>query len=137
MITTAYIIIYTGWLWLNTIANVVLIVYSDGIALTIADGIIITTDAKITGITPALFNFKGIRPGTETVEYLEGVVTRITWGGAFFLAAISILPYAIFTSFGLPVFFGGTGIIIVVGVAIDTVQQINAHLIMREYKGFI
>ena len=79
----------------------------------------------------------GIRPGTETVEYLEGVVTRITWGGAFFLAAISILPYAIFTSFGLPVFFGGTGIIIVVGVAIDTVQQINAHLIMREYKGFI
>ena len=79
----------------------------------------------------------GIRPGTETVEYLEGVVTRITWGGAFFLAAISILPYAIFTSFGLPVFFGGTGIIIVVGVAIDTIQQINAHLVMREYKGFI
>ena len=79
----------------------------------------------------------GIRPGTETVEYLEGVVTRISWGGAFFLAAISILPYAIFTSLGLPVFFGGTGIIIVVGVAIDTVQQINAHLVMREYKGFI
>lgn len=79
----------------------------------------------------------GIRPGTETVEYLEGVVTRITWGGAVFLALISILPYAIFTSFGLPVFFGGTGIIIVVGVAIDTVQQINAHLVMREYKGFI
>lgn len=79
----------------------------------------------------------GIRPGSETVEYLEGVVTRITWGGAFFLAIISILPYAIFTSFGLPVFFGGTGIIIVVGVAIDTIQQINAHLVMREYKGFI
>lgn len=79
----------------------------------------------------------GIRPGTETVEYLEGVVTRITWGGAFFLAAISILPYALFTAFGLPVFFGGTGVIIVVGVTIDTVQQINAHLVMREYKGFI
>ena len=79
----------------------------------------------------------GIRPGTETVEYLEGVVTRITWGGAVFLAVISILPYTIFTSFGLPVFFGGTGIIIVVGVAIDTIQQINAHLVMREYKGFI
>ena len=79
----------------------------------------------------------GIRPGNETVEYLEGVVTRITWGGAFFLAIISILPYTIFTAFNLPVFFGGTGIIIVVGVAIDTVQQINAHLVMREYKGFI
>lgn len=79
----------------------------------------------------------GIRPGLETVEYLEGVVTRITWGGAIFLAVISILPYAIFTSFGLPVFFGGTGILIVVGVAIDTIQQINAHLVMRDYKGFI
>ncbi|HEY4533126.1 MAG TPA: preprotein translocase subunit SecY [Fusobacterium sp.] len=79
----------------------------------------------------------GIRPGIETVEYLEGVVTRITWGGALFLAAISILPFAIFSALGLPVFFGGTGIIIVVGVAIDTVQQIDAHLVMRDYKGFI
>ncbi|MDR1834779.1 MAG: preprotein translocase subunit SecY [Fusobacteriaceae bacterium] len=79
----------------------------------------------------------GIRPGTETVEYLEGVVARITWGGALFLAAISILPVLIFTALGFPVFFGGTGIIIVVGVAIDTIQQINAHLVMRDYKGFI
>lgn len=79
----------------------------------------------------------GIRPGQETVEYLEKVVTRITWGGATFLAAISVLPIAIFNAFSLPVFFGGTGIIIVVGVALDTVQQINAHLIMKEYKGFV
>lgn len=79
----------------------------------------------------------GIRPGNETVEYLEGVVTRITWGGGLFLALISILPSIIFTSMGLPVYFGGTGIIIVVGVALDTVQQINAHLVMRDYKGFI
>lgn len=79
----------------------------------------------------------GIRPGQETVEYLENVVTRITWGGALFLAAISVLPIAIFNAFGLPVFFGGTGIIIVVGVALDTIQQINAHLVMREYKGFV
>ena len=79
----------------------------------------------------------GIRPGIETVEYLEGVVTRITWGGAIFLAAICILPIVIFTAAGLPVFFGGTGIIIVVGVALDTVQQIDAHLVMKEYKGFL
>ncbi len=79
----------------------------------------------------------GIRPGSETVDYLEGVVTRITWGGGFFLAAISILPHVIFTAMGLPVYFGGTGIIIVVGVALDTVQQINAHLVMRDYKGFL
>jgi len=79
----------------------------------------------------------GIRPGEETVEYLEGVASRITWGGGLFLAVISILPYVIFTSMGLPVYFGGTGIIIVVGVALDTIQQIDAHLVIRDYKGFI
>lgn len=79
----------------------------------------------------------GIRPGMETVEYLEGVITRITWGGALFLAAIAVLPAFIFTAVGLPVFFGGTGIIIVVGVALDTVQQINARLSEKEYKGFL
>ena len=79
----------------------------------------------------------GIEQELETVEYLEGVVTRITWGGAIFLAAICILPIIVFTAAGLPVFFGGTGIIIVVGVALDTVQQIDAHLVMKEYKGFL
>ena len=67
----------------------------------------------------------------------KGVASRITWGGGIFLAIISILPYVIFTSMGLPVYFGGTGIIIVVGVALDTIQQIDAHLVMRDYKGFI
>lgn len=79
----------------------------------------------------------GIRPGIETVEYLERVITRITWGGALFLAAIAVLPAFLFTAAGLPVFFGGTGIIIVVGVALDTVQQINARLSERAYKGFL
>lgn len=79
----------------------------------------------------------GIRPGSETVDYLEGVVTRITWGGALFLAGISVLPQIIFSAFDMQPLFGGTGIIIVVGVAIDTIQQINAHLVMREYKGFM
>lgn len=78
-----------------------------------------------------------IRPGADTANYLEAVVTRITWGGAFFLAFISIAPIVLFRAFGLPVFFGGTGIIIVVGVALDTVQQIDAHLVMKEYKGFL
>lgn len=78
-----------------------------------------------------------IRPGADTADYLEGVVTRITWGGAIFLAAIAILPMILFKAFGLPVFFGGTGLIIVVGVALDTIQQIDAHLIMKEYKGFL
>ena len=79
----------------------------------------------------------GIRPGEDTAEYLEGVVTRITWGGAIFLAIICILPNLIFGALGLPHFFGGTGMIIVVGVAIDTIQQIDSHMVVKEYKGFI
>lgn len=79
----------------------------------------------------------GIRPGEETAEYLEGVVTRITWGGGIFLALLCVLPMAIFKSLGLPEFFGGTGMIIVVGVAIDTIQQLDAHLVVKDYKGFI
>ncbi len=79
----------------------------------------------------------GIRPGEETAQYLENVVSRITWGGAIFLVALCILPMVIFTAAGLPVFFGGTGIIIVVGVALDTIQQIDSHMVVKEYKGFI
>lgn len=79
----------------------------------------------------------GIRPGDETAQYLEGVVTRITWGGGIFLAAICVLPMLIFNALGLPEFFGGTGMIIVVGVAIDTIQQIDAHMVVKEYKGFL
>lgn len=79
----------------------------------------------------------GIRPGKETVDYLEKVVTRITFGGSIFLALIAIVPMLIFGMFGLPVYISGTGLLIVVGVALDTVQQINANLVVREYEGFL
>lgn len=79
----------------------------------------------------------GIRPGEETVEYLEKVVTRITWGGAVFLAILAVMPMLVFGMLKMPVYFGGTGLLIVVGVALDLVQQINAHLVMRDYDGFI
>jgi len=79
----------------------------------------------------------GIRPGLETVEYLEKVVTRITWVGATFLTLVAIGPVFIFSTLNMPVFFQGTGIIIMVGVGIDTIQQINAQLVMKNYKGFI
>ena len=79
----------------------------------------------------------GVRPGEETVVYLEKVVTRITWGGAVFLAILAIMPMIIFGMMKMPVYFGGTGLLIVVGVALDLVQQINAHLVMRDYDGFI
>jgi preprotein translocase subunit SecY len=79
----------------------------------------------------------GIRPGIETVEYLENVVTRVTWVGALFLAIVSVAPIFLFSAMGLPIFFRGTSIIILVGVGVDTVQQINAQLVMKNYKGFI
>lgn len=79
----------------------------------------------------------GIRPGIETVEYLEKVVTRITWVGATFLTLVAVGPVMLFSALGMPVFFQGTGIIIMVGVGIDTIQQINAQLVMKNYKGFI
>ena len=79
----------------------------------------------------------GIRPGIETVEYLEKVVTRITWVGALFLTLVAVGPVFLFGMFNLPISFRGTGIIIVVGVGIDLIQQINAQLVMKNYKGFI
>lgn len=79
----------------------------------------------------------GIRPGKETVEYLENVVTKVTAGGAVFLALIAVLPMIVMGMFHMPFGLGGTGLLIVVGVALDLVQQINVHLVMREYEGFI
>lgn len=79
----------------------------------------------------------GIRPGEETVDYLEAVVTNITWGGAIFLTLLAVLPSILSVIFNLPLYIGGTGLLIVVGVALDTVQQINSHLVMRDYEGFI
>jgi preprotein translocase subunit SecY len=79
----------------------------------------------------------GIRPGKKTAEYIDHVLSRITFGAALYLSAICVLPNLLqaqgFTSFR----FGGTALLIVVGVALDTVQQIEAHLITRHYEGFI
>ena len=78
----------------------------------------------------------GIRAGKPTTTYLSSVISKITWFGAFFLALIAILPMLIrFT--GLNVAFGGTSILIVVGVALETVQQLESLLMMRHYKGFL
>ncbi len=79
----------------------------------------------------------GIRPGKRTAEYIETVLTRLTTGAAIYLAAVCVLPNALITVFpSLPFYFGGTGLLIVVGVALDTVQQIESHLITRSYEGF-
>ncbi|MFH1311897.1 MAG: preprotein translocase subunit SecY [Candidatus Eisenbacteria bacterium] len=79
----------------------------------------------------------GIRPGRKTAEYIDRVLTRVTLPGAIFLAFIAILPSIFIYKFQAPFYFGGTGLLIVVGVALDTLQQIESHLIMRHYEGFL
>ena len=78
----------------------------------------------------------GIRAGKPTTEYLSSIISKLTWFGGFFLALIAILPMLLrFTS--LNIAFGGTSILIVVGVALETVQQLESQLAMRHYKGFL
>jgi len=79
----------------------------------------------------------GIRPGKRTAEYIDRVLTRITFGGAVYVSAVCILPTFLITEFNVPFYFGGTALLIVVGVAIDTVGQIEAHLLTRHYEGFL
>jgi len=79
----------------------------------------------------------GIRPGKKTAEHIERILTRITLPGALFFAAIAILPWVLMGQLNVNYFFGGTGLLIVVGVALDTLQQIESHLLMRHYDGFM
>lgn len=79
----------------------------------------------------------GIRPGEPTSKYIDWVLERITLGGALFVAAVSVLPNYLRYTLHAPFFFGGTALLIVVGVALDTMGQLEAHLIMRNYEGFL
>jgi preprotein translocase subunit SecY len=79
----------------------------------------------------------GVRPGKKTAEYIDRVLTRVTLPGAVFLAVIAILPDLMISFLNVPFYFGGTGLLIVVGVALDTLQQIESHLVMRHYDGFM
>lgn len=83
----------------------------------------------------------GVRPGTQTADYLDFVMTRITLAGAMFIMCIAVMPDAIMASFRVPYlvasFFGGTGVLIIVGVMLDTMKQIESHLVMRHYDGFM
>ncbi len=78
----------------------------------------------------------GIRPGKKTAEYIDRVLTRITFGGAVYISGVCVLPTILVKEFNVPFYFGGTSLLIVVGVALDTVQQIESHLITRHYAGF-
>ncbi len=79
----------------------------------------------------------GVRPGDPTAVYIQKILERVTLGGALFVACIAVLPDYIRSFMGAPFFFGGTSLLIVVGVSLDTIGQIESHLIMRHYEGFM
>jgi len=79
----------------------------------------------------------GIRPGRFTAEYIDRVLSRITLGGAIYVSAVCVLPTLLIQRFNVPFYFGGTALLIVVGVAWDTIQQIETHLLTRNYEGFM
>ena len=79
----------------------------------------------------------GIRPGKRTADYIDRVLTRITLGGAIYVSAVCVLPSILIAKFNVPFYFGGTALLIIVGVAIDTVAQIESHMLARHYEGFL
>ncbi len=79
----------------------------------------------------------GIRPGQKTSEYIYKVLSRLTFCGAIYLAIVCVLPEIMIRKFNVPFYFGGTSLLIVIGVALDTVSQIESHLLTRSYEGFL
>jgi preprotein translocase subunit SecY len=79
----------------------------------------------------------GIRPGKNTADYLDHVLTRLTVLGAIYLIAVAILPEILISQYAVPFFFGGTSLLIAVSVTLDTVVQIQSHLLAHQYEGLI
>jgi preprotein translocase subunit SecY len=79
----------------------------------------------------------GVRPGRPTAEFLDRILARLTFPGALFLAAVAALPTLLINSTSANFFFGGTSLLIVIAVALDTMKQLEAQLLMRNYEGFL
>jgi len=79
----------------------------------------------------------GIRPGKNTADYIDKVLTRITFSGAIYVSAVCILPQILIYKLNVPFYFGGTALLIVVGVAMDTINQIESHMLTRHYEGLM
>ena len=79
----------------------------------------------------------GIRPGARTAEYIDRILARITLVGALYVSAVCVLPTILIQRFNVPFYFGGTALLIVIGVALDTVAQIETHMLTRSYQGFM
>ncbi len=141
-----------------TIAGFISIPWVQGVAKQLAPGTILYTTLYIGMIfffcyfyTAIVFNpvdiadnlkkyggyIPGIRPGQKTSEYIYRVMSRLTFFGAVYLAVVCIIPEILIQRFHVPFYFGGTSLLIVVGVALDTVSQIESHLVTRSYEGFL
>ena len=122
-------------LWYNVLFAVLIIVFSY-----FYTAITVRTDEMAQGLKRSGGFIPGIKPGSETSEKLDSILSRITFPGSLFLAGLSILP-AIIVQFGVQqnwaMFYGGTSLIIMVGVAIDTIQQINSYLLNSHYDGLM
>ncbi len=118
---------------LNTILYIVLIVFFCYFYTAIIFNPVDVADnmKKYGGFIP------GIRPGKNTADYIDKILTRITLVGAIYLSLISVLPTYLIKYFNVPFYFGGIALIIIIEVGLDTVRQIESHLIMRNYEGFI
>jgi preprotein translocase subunit SecY len=79
----------------------------------------------------------GFRPGKRTADYIDRVLTRITFGGALYVSAVCVLPSVLIQKFNVPFYFGGTALLIVVGVGLDLINQLESHMLMRHYDGFL
>jgi len=141
-----------------TIAGFISIPWVQGVAKQLAPGTILYTVLYVGMIfffayfyTAIVFNpvdiadnlkkyggfIPGIRPGQKTSEYIYRVLSRLTFVGAIYLAVVCIIPEILIRRFNVPFYFGGTSLLIVVGVALDTVSQIESHLLTRSYEGFL
>ena len=125
----------SGWIYITLYGGLIVFFAFFYTAVTFNPGDVADNMKKYGGFIP------GIRPGKNTSEYIDRVLTRITVGGALYVAAICILPTVLISHFGIPstlaYTFGGTSLLIVVGVAMDTLAQIESHLLTRHYEGFL
>jgi preprotein translocase subunit SecY len=79
----------------------------------------------------------GIRPGSATADYFDYILTRLTSIGALYLCVVCLLPEILISKYGVPFYFGGTSLMIIVSVAMDTVTQVQSHLLAHQYQGLI
>ncbi len=141
-----------------TVAGFIAIPWVQGIAKQLSPGTVLYTMLYVSMIfffayfyTAIVFNpvdiadnlkkyggyIPGIRPGQKTSEYLYRVLSRLTFVGAIYLATVCVIPEILIGRFNVPFYFGGTSLLIAVGVALDTVSQIESHLVTRSYEGFL